>query len=77
MIHDQHASNIEISGIQDQHTLIIVETFGVQDNTQLGIIVETSWILDPQAKSFFHPQDPTGSKTPTSMLQDSSGIMWE
>ena len=50
MIHDQHASNIEISGVQDQHTLIIVETSGIQDNTQNGIIVETSWILDPQAK---------------------------
>jgi hypothetical protein len=70
MIHDQHASNIEISGVLDQHTLIIVETSGIQDNTQNGIIVETSWILDPQAKSFFHPQD-TGSKTPTSMLRDS------
>jgi hypothetical protein len=70
VIHNRHANNIEISGIQDQHALIIVETSGIQDNTQLGIIVETSWILDPQAKSFFHPQD-TGSKTLTSMLHDS------
>ncbi len=40
MIHDQHARNIEISGVQDQHALIIVETSGIQDNTQLGIIVD-------------------------------------
>jgi hypothetical protein len=30
MIHDQHASNIEISGVH-QHALIIVETSGIQD----------------------------------------------